>query len=182
MHAFDPALKLIVLVRDPVERAYSQYHMHVRFGYETGTFEEALAREDAILPGQLDALAADPDDDSILINRVSYVARGRYVDQLERWLTFFPREQLLVVVSEDLLADPATEMARVADFLEIPPQSADSYPRLHVGEYSPMSPETRESLARIFADDNRRLEALLGRTLRWTAPAGSSAEVGATAR
>ena len=99
VHAFDPALKLIAILRDPVDRAYSQYQMQLRWGYEHSTFEESLDREEAELEGELAKLYGDPPVYSTLVNRISYVARGRYAEQLERWLALFPREQLLVLLS-----------------------------------------------------------------------------------
>jgi hypothetical protein len=165
---FDPAMKLIVALRDPVDRAYSHYQMEHRWGRETLTFEEALDREDAELGEELERVAADPAAEAGL--ECSYVARGRYAEQLDRWLEHFPREQLLVMTSDELLAEPAAAMTRVAAFLGIPEWHAPSYPLRGVREYSTMPAETRERLARTFEPHNRRLEELLGRELRWTRP------------
>ena len=98
----------------------------------------------------------------------TYRARGRYADQLERWLEVFPREQLLVVPSDDLAADPAGTHARVLEFLGAPPHRLDSYPRVYEREYEPMQPETRARLAEEFDEPNRRLYGLLGRELGWS--------------
>jgi len=96
------------------------------------------------------------------------VARGRYSEQLERWLRFFPREQLLILTSDDLLGDPAGATAAVAAFLGIPAWRAETYPVRSVNEYEPMAPEIRDRLARTFEPHNRLLEELLGRELPWT--------------
>ena len=179
VHAFDPALKLIAILRDPVDRAYSQYQMQLRWGYEHSTFEESLDREEAELEGELAKLYGDPPVYSTLVNRISYVARGRYAEQLERWLALFPREQLLVLLSEELFAQPAEAVASVCRFLRIPERRAMSYPHLAGGggvfEYQPLHPATRERLARAFVEPNRRLEELLGRELPWTQPAHTAA-------
>lgn len=179
VHAFDAHLKLIAVLRDPVERAYSQYQMQVRKRGETLSFEEALDREETDLPAELERLRKDPSYISPNGLRHSYVARGRYAEQLERWLDLFPREQLLVLTSEELLGNPGETMSRVTPFLEIPESRAASYPLEGVREYPRMSPAVRERLAHVFEPENRKLEELLGRELAWTrpdsrAPEGSS--------
>ncbi len=171
VYAFDPGLKLISVLRDPVERAYSQYQMQLRGGTETRSFEYALEREEEEWPRELERLLADPAYISPTGLQRSYVARGRYAEQLERWLRFFPREQLLILTSDDLLDDPAETMAVVAAFLGIPAWQAETYPLRSVNEYEPMVAEIRDRLASTFEPHTRRLEELLGRQLPWTRPA-----------
>ena len=173
VNAFDPRLKLILVVRDPVDRAYSHYQMEYRWGRETLPFEEALLREERELDAELAQIAADPLTTSPRLLTCSYVARGRYADQIERWLELFPREQLLVVASEELLADPAAVVSRIAAFLGIRAWRDDSYPLRGVREYAPIDPATRERLAQAFAADNGRLAAFLGQELDWTRPAAT---------
>jgi hypothetical protein len=173
VHAFDPEMKLIALLRDPIERAHSAFQMELRWGRETGTFEEALDREEAELPGVLERLRTNPNVGVWSRLGRSYVARGLYADQLERWLQLFDREQLLILMSDDLDDDPAGTMSRVAGFLGIPQWHAPEYPRRGVQEYAAMAPETHERLRLTFATHDHRLAALLGRELPWS-DAGSS--------
>jgi hypothetical protein len=171
--AFAPDLKLIAVLRDPVDRAYSQYRMQVRgFGLEeTGSFEEALELETAELPAQLERAGADPSYVSPDGFRRSYVARGLYAQQLERWLGLFPRDRLLVLASEDLRRDPRASMEIVADFLGVPRFDDATYGLRSVAEHEPVPPALRERLAQAFEPHNRRLEELLGREFDWTHPA-----------
>ena len=152
VHAFDPLMKLIAVLRDPVDRAYSQYQMQLRWGYEHGSFEEALALEEAELDAELAKFYDDPPVYTTLVNRISYVARGRYAEQLERWLEFFPREQLLVLISEELVTEPARAMSSVARFLGIP-ERVGSYP--HLGEEAACSSTTRWTRSRASASRRR---------------------------
>ena len=94
-----PDVQLIVLLRNPVDRAYSQYQMNVRKDYEELTFEDALAAEPQRLCGA-DSRSATQ------WRYASYATRGLYADQLEWWLAEFPREQLLVLKSEAFFARP----------------------------------------------------------------------------
>ena len=162
-----PGARLIVLVRNPVDRALSQYNHEVALGREPLPFEEALDAEEERLRGEQERMAADPRYFSREWWSHTYKGRGRYAEQLERWLAVFPREQLLILSSNDLGSDPARAHAQVLEFLGASPQRLDSYPRVYEREYEPMKPETRERLAAEFEEPNRRLYELLGRDLGW---------------
>ena len=163
-----PGAKLVALLRDPVDRAYSQYQHEVALGREPLSFEDALAAEDERLVGEVERLIADPRAFSRAWWDHTYTARGRYAEQLERWLEAFPREQLLVVRTEELGERPAETYASILAFLGAEPHELPHYPRVFDRDYEPMSAETRAALAATFAEPNRRLEALLGRELGWS--------------
>ena len=162
-----PDARLIALVRNPVDRAYSQYQHAVALGREPLSFEDALAAEDERTRGEVDRLVADPRAFSGAWWDHTYVARGRYAEQLERWLRVFPREQLLVVVTEELGAAPGETYAASLGFLGAAPYTLAQYPRVFDRDYAPMAPGTRAALAATFAEPNRRLEELLGRSFGW---------------
>ena len=163
-----PGARLVALVRDPVARAYSHYQHEVALGREPLGFEDALAAEPRRTAGEVERLRADPRAFSRAWWDHTYVARGLYAEQLERWLAYFPREQLLVVRTEDLGERPAQTYARILEFLGAAHHDLGDYPRIFERGYAPMRPETRVSLAETFAEPNRRLEAILGRELGWT--------------
>jgi hypothetical protein len=162
-----PAAKLIALVRNPVDRAYSQYQHEVALGREPLSFEDALAAEEERTRGETDRLLADPRAFSRAWWDHTYAARGRYAEQLERWLAVYPREQLLVVSTEELGEKPAETYAAILAFLGAAPHDLEEYPRVFDREYEPMRADTRVRLAASFAGPNRRLEELLGRSLGW---------------
>jgi hypothetical protein len=155
-----PDVKLIVLLRNPVDRAYSQYQMNVKKGYEALTFEDALAAE----PQRLcDAESrSDPH-----WRYASYTTRGLYAEQLEWWLAEFPREQLLVLKSESFFARPDEGLQQALAFLGLPAWSPASYEVHNPGSYHDMRPETRARLAAQFAPHNRQLYDLLGWNFGW---------------
>jgi hypothetical protein len=165
--ALIPSARLIAVLRNPVDRAFSHYQHEVALGREPLSFEEALDREDERMRGEIDRMVDDPSYFSHAWWNYTYVARGRYAEQLERWLAVFPREQLLVLVSEELLENPADTYARALDFLGAAPHELPSYPRIFARDYKEMSSETRRRLERVFAGPNRRLAELLGRDLAW---------------
>jgi hypothetical protein len=167
VRALVPEARLVALVRNPVDRALSHYHHEVALGREPLSFEDALAAEEERLRGEEERLAADPGYFSRAWWSHAYKARGRYAEQLERWLAVFPREQLLILPSEDLGAEPERTHARVLDFLGAAPHRLDAYPRVYERRYEAMNADTRERLAAEFKAPNRRLYELLGRDLGW---------------
>ena len=158
-----PEARLIALLRDPVDRALSHYHHEVALGREPLTFEQAIEAEPERTRGEEERLSREPDYFSHAWWDYTYLARGRYAEQLERWLAVFPREQLLVLASDELATEPGQTFARVLEFLGAPGHELDSYPRVYEQSYGEMQPDTRRRLAEYFAEPNRRLYELLGR-------------------
>jgi hypothetical protein len=163
-----PDVHLIALLRDPVDRALSHYHHEVDLGREPLPFEEALEREEDRMRGELERMLRDPSYFSHAWWNHTYLVRGRYAEQLERWLAVFPREQFLVLTSEELFDQSGETYARVLEFLGADAHELDSYPPVFGREYSEMRPETRRRLADYYAEPNRQLSELLGRELGWT--------------
>ena len=162
-----PRARVIALLRDPVDRAFSHYQHEVALGREELPFEDALAREDERMEGELDRMLRDPAYFSYPWWNYTYAARGRYAEQLERWLAAFPREQLLALFTEELAADTAGTYGRVLDFLGVEAHGLDSYPRIFEREYGGMEAATRVRLEDEFAGPNRRLEELIERQVPW---------------
>ncbi len=163
-----PRARLIVLLRDPVDRALSHYEHEVALGREPLSFEDALEREEERTRGEVERMVADPAHFSDPWWNHTYLARGRYAEQLERWLAVFPREQLLVLSSDELSERTPDTYARVLEFLGAGPYELESFPRVFDRDYPDMKPETRRLLAEYFAEPNRRLYELVGADYGWT--------------
>jgi hypothetical protein len=164
-----PRATLVVLLRDPVDRAYSHYQLSVRSGAETLSFEDALDAEEERLAGAEERLLAGTDD--VPSHRLhSYVARGLYLRQLERWQESFRREQFLILRSEDFFADPAGTVAEACAFLGLEPHPGPLPAPMNRATYEQIRPETRRRLQQTFAEPNRRLEEYLGAELDWQRP------------
>jgi len=164
-----PDAKLIAVLRDPVDRALSHYQHEVALGREPLSFEEAVDAEPERTRGEEERLVREPGYFSHAWWDYTYLARGRYAEQLERWFAVFPREQLLVLPSEELAGEPDETYAKILEFLGAPPHRLDSYPRVYEQQYEGMRPETRRRLGEYFDEPNRRLYELLGRDLGWQA-------------
>jgi sulfotransferase family protein len=162
-----PRAKLVAVLRNPVDRAFSHYQHEVALGREELSFEEALDQEDVRMQGELERMVREPEYFSHAWWNHTYLARGRYAEQLERWFAAFPRDQVLVLISEELLQEPAENYARTLDFLGADRHELSSFPRIFAREYKKMSPSTRERLEREFEEPNRQLAELLSRDLPW---------------
>jgi hypothetical protein len=154
---YNPALKIIMLLRHPADRAYSHYIMSVELEMETLSFSEAIRQEDA----RIEAAAGDLSAGSPLWMQ-SYVSRGRYLGQIKNLLRFFPREQLLILRSEDLSRDHAGTLARVYEFLGVPAVSVPQQKQVFAQKYDKMSQIDRDYLLHLLAPEVDALEDFLG--------------------
>jgi hypothetical protein len=164
-----PSVKLIVALRNPIDRAYSQFQMSRREDEEPlDAFAVAVAAEEERLRPERERLLADPHYNSWLIGCWSYLMRSCYAEQVERWFALFPREQFLFVKTDDLDSSPQAALDACHAFLDLPPHAHGELARLHVApRYDPIPPEVRADLAAYFRPRNERLYELLGVDFGW---------------
>lgn len=165
-----PDVKLIALLRNPIDRALSHHQHETRRGKETLPFAEALAAEEDRLQGEADRIRHEPGYRSTAHQWHSYRSRGCYMDQIAQWLPHFPREQFLFLLSERFYADPSAALRQVTDFLALPPlppQPAGKFEKHNLASYGEMAPEVREELATSYRPHNERLAEFLGENPGW---------------
>lgn len=166
-----PDVKLVVLVRDPVERAYSQHAHEVARGYEPVlSFADALALEPARLRGQEERLRRDPRYYSFSHQHHAYRARGEYTRYLDRMAAHVGRERIHVIASEAFFSDPEPVYDEVLDFLGLPRLGRPDFLRHNARPRSaPMSPVLRAELTEHFAPYDEQLARWLGQAPPWRA-------------
>ncbi|WP_347059404.1 sulfotransferase domain-containing protein [Blastococcus sp. HT6-30] len=164
-----PEVKVIVLLRDPVERAYSAHAHELARGFETEDFETALALEEERLAGEAERLAADPAYRSHGHQHHGYLQRGRYIEHLERLEAVFGRDRMHVVDSHAFFTDPEPVHDAVLRFLGLPHTGYPVFERHNARPRSPMPEELRARLEEHFAPYDERLAAWLGHSLSWRA-------------
>jgi hypothetical protein len=162
-----PDVKLVVMLRNPVDRAFSHYYHEKRMGAEPLSFEEALDREERELASETARIVADEHYRSFFHQHHTYLSRGIYVDQLQHWTQVFAREQILAIRSEDFYQDPAVTLRQVTDFLGLPPWNLNEYPLYNATRHGPMESHIRERLAAYFRPHNHRLYDFLGANWKW---------------
>jgi hypothetical protein len=167
MHALLPEARLIVLLRDPVRRAYSHYWHERAKGREPLSFEDAVRAEPERIAAAEAKLADGSLDRSADHQHFSYLARGRYAEQLERWFELYRRDQCHVVRFESLVQNPLAVLHEVLAFLALPPATAVDLEARNTRRYPPLAAAPAARLREYFEPHNRRLEALLGQPMGW---------------
>ncbi len=166
-----PHVKLIVLLRNPVDRAYSHYHHIVDLGYEHLSFEEAIHWEEERIGEERKRMLADEGYESYSYEHFSYLSRGRYVEQLQVWMRLFPFEQFLILKSEDFYADPVSILQQVLTFLEVPQKQRHlplkDYAQHNHKTSSQMDAALRTRLLEYFRSHNAALYNFLGVHFGW---------------
>ena len=162
IRAYNPAMRLVLLLRDPVERAWSHWRMERSRGAETADFSWCI-RE-----GRARLAASEP---AGFHREYSYVERGFYGRQIQRLYSLFPRDQVLILRSDDLDADPTGTVGRVSAFLGVgaPPPLAPQ--RVHVGQEvkgARLAAADADYLRALYADDDRLLTELTGLSFQTT--------------
>jgi hypothetical protein len=137
-------------------------------GYETLSFEDAIAAEDDRLDGEVEKMSADENYYSFNHQYYSYLARGIYADQLMRIKELgFAEERVIILKSEDIFAQPAERLLKLWEFLELPDYPLRNLEKFNVGRYGKMTNVMRNRLSEFYEPHNQRLADLLGASFSW---------------
>lgn len=165
-----PEAKLVLSLRDPVVRAWSQYNYERKRGHESLDPAAAFDAEPTRLEGEEERLRADPAYVSEAHRHNAYLARGHYADQVRHALSLFPREQLHVLFAEDLFAAPQATYDALTDFLGLPRAPLTDPRAFKANTYERLPADMQARLAAYYVARNEDLFALLGRRAPWLAP------------
>lgn len=164
IEALLPGSKVIALLRDPVARTISHYHHYANLGRETRSMEEAL----------FDPRAAELPEDNPYRPAAGYraplpyyVSSSFYARHLERWQAFRDSERMMIVKSEDMFANPRALFDQTVAFLGLPAADPGRLATSNAGSYGKTDPAIVARLKEIFAPENARLTALIGRDMGW---------------
>jgi len=159
-----PNVKLIVILRNPILRSFSHYQMQLKFGLEQRSFAEVISSEIEFLKN----LSSPSEVDSNYWHtEKGYLLFGLYFYFIEKWMAVFPREQFLILRSEDFYANPAATLSQVFEFLGVPDYPLPEYPNYNPGCYNAISDDLRQTLAEFFRPHNQKLEEYLNMKFNW---------------
>jgi hypothetical protein len=162
-----PGVRVITLLRDPAERAYSAHAHESARGYETEPFERALELEDERLAGEEERILADPTYNSFSHQHHGYLHRGHYIGQLERMAAAVGRDRFCVVDAEDFFTDPEKVWREVVRFLDLPGEPLPVFDRHNARPRAPMADSLYRRLLAEFEADDELLAKWWGRLPSW---------------
>jgi len=167
-----PQAKIIVLLRDPLERGYSHWKRERRDGTEPlERFEDAIEAEPERLSGEVDRILSDDTYYSYAHENFSYVSQGLYFEPLRKWLEWYPRNQVHVETTERFLQDPQGVYDDILQFLGLPPfRLRDARLLNTIATDQRLEPATRRKIRARIRPHNRLLEEYLGINLEWEDP------------
>lgn len=167
-HATVPDAKIVVLLRDPVDRTYSHWKERRRSSAEDLDFSDALRAEPERLAGERDRLLSDPGYYSYAWEQQSYLAQSKYGAALRPWVELFGRDRVFAAASEDYYADPLAVLGEVDEFLGLPRRDHATAELRNAAAGPDLDAGLRRDLEQQFASDKQDLVALLGRGFPWT--------------
>ncbi len=163
-----PGVKLLALLRDPVERAYSAHKHELARGFETEpSFERALELEPERIAGEAERIRSEPGYLSHGHRHHSYLDRGHYDEQLTVLHDLFGRDRVHVAFAEDFFGEPEPCFDAILDFLGLERWRPEAFERHNARPGSPLPEPLRLRLREHFAPHDERLAALLGEVPPW---------------
>lgn len=162
-----PGVRLVMLVRDPAERAFSAWKHERARGFEHEEFERALALEGERLQGEEERMVADPTYLSFNHRHHAYVRRGEYVTQLRRLHDAVGAERVRVVDADAFFADPVEEFAALCRWLGLDEWRPASVEQWNARPSAPLDPGARTRLLEHFAPFDEQLGEMTGATPSW---------------
>jgi hypothetical protein len=163
-----PKAKLICVLRNPIERAYSHYQHMRRIKVETLSFDDALKQEMNRLDAGLIELEQDEFARSEKHQYLAYIRRGVYIDQLKQFETYLQAGQMLILCSEEMFADPQHVYNSVTDYLGLDVWGLqDTSPRNQGSYEEAIKPEILSWLQAYYRRHNEALYTYLGRDFGW---------------
>ncbi len=162
-----PNVKIIIFLRDPIDRSFSQYSQWQKTEYEKLSFEEVIKQEKIKTKKDWENYIDDGSIDNRDHVRHAYLEGGLYYNQIKIWMDIFPKKQFLIIKSEDFFSNPAKILSEIFIFLGIKNYRIDVSKKYNVGSYYQMNPETKEFLKKFFKTHNENLIKLLGEKFKW---------------
>jgi len=159
-----PKVKLIVLLRNPIDRAYSNYQLGVRSGSESLSFEDSIKKEINILEKNDEI---ENDEIEKFLRPRSYFAKGLYHNQIKNWFNIFSKDQIIILSTENLAKNPHKTLEEIFTFLDLPNEKIENLQHKKVEKYQEMNQDTRQILKKLFKSHNEKLFKFIEKNFEW---------------
>jgi hypothetical protein len=168
IRSLDPNMKLILLLRNPVDRAFSHYIRKMKNGSEKLSFEDAIEQEKSRIKGEQEKMEQNEKYYSSIYHSLAYITTGLYVIRLKHWLKYFSMKQILVLENGEFLRDPEKVYNQTIEFLDLPKWKLSKYKKFSKQRLSvEMDSSTREKLLDYCKPFNEELYSLIGKRFDW---------------
>ncbi len=165
VYQIKPNMKIIVILRNPVDRAYSQYHLSLREKEEKRSFEDVI--EENMNRLYKESHKRHEIKPKFSAEGNNYLKKGLYAQQLRRWLKIFPRENILIISTEEFESNQQVIYNKIFGFLDISQFEIKNTEKMEKGNYTPMKSETRSLLLDYFRSHNDELFKLIDKKFDW---------------
>ncbi|HCJ54897.1 MULTISPECIES: sulfotransferase family protein [Glutamicibacter] len=162
-----PGTKLVMMLRDPVDRAYSAHRHELMRGFESEKFERALELEAERVEGEIERLEQDPGYSSYNLRHHAYLLRGRYIDQIRRIHNAVGEESLYLMDADDFFSNPQEEFLALQLWLGLEPWAPDAVPAENAQPRAPMSEQLRQKLRSHYDSADAELAQIMGKQPSW---------------
>tara|TARA_B100000029_G_scaffold167749_1_gene163910 strand:- start:1906 stop:2805 length:900 start_codon:yes stop_codon:yes gene_type:complete len=163
-----PKIKLIVILRNPIDKAYSTYYQQFRYGEISTTFEDSINAElkrIKIIENEPNLHSKNPNFQNFVSQNI--LRHGIYVDYFEKWFEQFNREQILILNADEMKKNTRKILKDVFTFLNIEDHPIEDLSRVSARKYPPISESTRTKLVEFYKPHNEKLNKLLQTNFEW---------------
>ena len=165
VYQIKPNMKIIVILRNPVDRAYSQYHLNLREKAEKRSFEDAMEENmNELNKESYERYEIKP---KFSVEENNYLKKGLYAQQLRHWLNIFPMESMLILSTEEFESNQQVIYNKIFEFLNISQFEVKNTEKMEKGNYPQMKSETRSLLLDYFRSHNNELFKLINKKFDW---------------
>ena len=165
VYQIKPNMKIIVILRNPVDRAYSQYHLSLREKAEKRSFEDAMEENmNELNKESHERYEIKP---KFSVEENNYLKKSLYAQQLRHWLNIFPMESMLILSTEEFESNQQVIYNKIFEFLNISQFEVKNTEKMEKGSYPQMKSETRSLLLDYFRSHNNELFKLINKKFDW---------------
>ena len=153
IQSVNPFMKLIIILKNPIVRAFSSWKMTTEYFGETRPFEEAI-KEKPVKNKTFQTMVTQ------------YLQRGLYYEHIKKLHDWFPKQNILILFSEEVIKNPEKEYNKIYDFLNVD-RIHNKYEIVHKSREEGIDPKVYQSLIPYYKEDVEKLEKFLDIKISW---------------